>query len=154
MKAAIQASNFVKNERQSALQKTARILLGCFMILAGIGHLTFQRKEFRAQVPNWLPVGKDFTVVASGMVEIALGLALIFWLKKRKQSGIALAIFYVLVFPGNIAQYLNHTNAFGLDTDEKRFARLFFQPVLIAWALWCTGALKTSKTPNDKLSKS
>ena len=91
MKVAIQASNFVKNERQSALQKTARILLGCFMVLAGIGHLTFQRKEFRAQVPNWLPVGKDLTVVVSGMVEIALGLALIFWLKKRKQSGIALA---------------------------------------------------------------
>ncbi len=121
-----------------------RILLGGFMTLAGIGHLTFQRQGFYAQVPGWLPDAPwftDFVVIASGAVEIALGLAMIFLTKHKVKVGIALAIFYVLIFPGNISQYTNEISAFGLDTDRKRLLRLFFQPVLILWALWSTGAL-------------
>jgi len=125
----------------TTLQKTFRIILGIFMIAAAIGHLSFQRNEFQAQVPDWIPLSKDLTVILSGIVEAALGLGMVFWKSQRVKVGIALALFYVLIFPGNIAQYLNHTNAFGLDTDGKRLARLFFQPVLILWALWCTGAL-------------
>jgi uncharacterized membrane protein len=112
------------------------------MVLAAIGHFTFQRAEFQAQVPDWLPFSKDFIVIASGVMEITLGLSMIFWQKHRVETGIALAIFYVLIFPGNIAQYMNEIDAFGLDTDLKRLIRLFFQPVLILWALWSTGALK------------
>ncbi|MNY22712.1 hypothetical protein D3C86_1563450 [compost metagenome] len=124
-----------------------RILLGSFMLFAGIGHLTFQRTEFLAQVPTWLPDDPrfmDFVVVASGIVEIILGLAMIFWLRQKIKVGIALAIFYVLVFPGNISQYTNGIDAFGLDTDQKRLIRLFFQPLLILWALWSTGVFKKS----------
>ncbi|WP_199118069.1 hypothetical protein [Pedobacter sp. ASV28] len=125
----------------SKLQNGTRIVLGLFMVLAGIGHLSFQRQTFRAQVPNWVPIGKDTTVLLSGVAEIALGLALLLLKKQRSKAGIALALFYVAVFPGNIAQYLNHRDAFGLNTDGTRLARLFFQPVLIVWALWCTGAI-------------
>ena len=115
------------------------------MTLAGIGHLTFQRQEFVAQVPKWLPNNPhfmDFVVVSSGVVEIALGLSMIFLCRYKVKVGLALAIFFVLVFPGNISQYTNSIDAFGLDTDEKRFIRLLFQPVLILWALWSTGALR------------
>jgi uncharacterized membrane protein len=84
----------------------------------------------------------DFVVLASGVTEIALGLAMVFWARHKVKAGIALAIFYVLIFPGNISQYTNGIDAFGLDTDRKRLIRLFFQPVLILWALWSTGALK------------
>ncbi len=111
------------------------------MLLAAIGHLTFQRATFQAQVPSWIPLSKDLVVVLSGIVELAFGLSMLFWKKERVRVGIALAIFYVLIFPGNINQYVNHINAFGLDTDKARFIRLFFQPVLIFWALWSTGAL-------------
>lgn len=131
--------------KTSLLQDIFRIVLGAFMILAGVGHLTFQRQEFVAQVPLWLPRDPDFVdfvVVSSGIVEIALGLAMIFIAKYRIQIGIVLALFYVLVFPGNISQYNNGISAFGLDTDQKRFIRLLFQPVLILWALWSTNALK------------
>ena len=121
----------------------ARVLLGTGLIFAGIGHLTFVRKEFQAQVPDWVPIGKDATVLLSGLAEIALGLALILAKKDKAKVGIALALFYVAVFPGNVAQYLNHRDAFGLNTDQARLLRLFFQPVLIVWALWSTGALKT-----------
>ena len=137
-------------------QKIMRTLLGAFMILAGTGHLTFQRQEFQAQVPRWLPDNTafmDFVVVSSGVVEIGLGLAMIFLWKQQVKVGIALAIFYLLVFPGNISQYTHQINAFGLDTDQKRLIRLFFQPVLIIWALWSTGTLKVLKTKFSKAKK-
>jgi len=132
------------NMPTSLFQKIMRILLGTFMVLAGIAHLTFQRQTFQAQVPQWLsssPEFIDFVVLASGVVEIALGAAMIFLKRYRVHIGVVLAIFYLLVFPGNISQYTQHISAFGLDTDEKRFIRLLFQPVLMLWALWSTGAL-------------
>ncbi len=131
--------------KTSRIQNLSRILLGALMTLAGIGHLTFQRQEFLAQVPRWLPTNPafmDFVVLSSGLVEIALGLSMIFLVKHRAKVGIALAIFYILIFPGNISQYTNGIDAFGLDTDQKRLIRLFFQPVLVLWALWSTGGLK------------
>jgi len=131
----------MENVKTSKIQKIFRILLGVFMITAAIGHFTFQRIDFRAQVPNWVPLSKDLVVLLSGVVEITLGLGMLFLSKHRVKVGIALAVFYVLIFPGNIAQYLNGTNAFGLDTDQARLTRLFFQPVLIFLALWSTGAL-------------
>jgi uncharacterized membrane protein len=127
--------------KTSKLQNFIRIFLGLFMITAAIGHFTFQRTDFQAQVPNWVPLDKDLVVILSGIVEIALGLAMVFLTQYKVKVGITLAIFYVLVFPGNIAQYLNGTSAFGLDTDQARLIRLFFQPVLIFLALWSTGAL-------------
>lgn len=126
------------------LQNIFRVILGLLMVFAGIGHLTFQREEFSAQVPRWLPTDPgfmDFVVVSSGVVEILLGLAMVFLTRHKIKVGIALAIFYVLVFPGNISQYTNGIDGFGLDTDQKRLTRLFFQPVLLLWALWSTGAL-------------
>lgn len=130
------------NPKTSTVQIIFRILLGLGMVMAGIGHLTFQREEFQAQVPQWFPLSKDLVVILSGYVEIALGLGLLFLTRYKVYFGIALAVFFVLVFPGNIAQYVNETDAFGLDTDQKRLFRLFFQPVLIAWALWSSGAWK------------
>lgn len=127
--------------KTSKLQNFIRIFLGLFMITAAIGHFTFQRTDFQAQVPNWVPLDKDLVVILSGIVEIILGLAMVFLTRYKAIVGMALAIFYVLVFPGNIAQYLNGTSAFGLDTDQARLVRLFFQPVLIFLALWSTGAL-------------
>ena len=118
-----------------------RVILGSFMILAAIGHFTFQRADFQAQVPNWVPISKDLVVLLSGVAEISLGIAMILWTRKKVYVGLALALFYLLIFPGNIAQYLNGTSAFGLDTDQSRLTRLFFQPVLIGWALWSTGAI-------------
>ncbi|WP_029285688.1 membrane protein [Pedobacter sp. R20-19] len=117
------------------IKNTARILLGAGLIVAGIGHLTFSRKEFQAQVPDWVPLKKDDTVVYSGLVEIALGTALVVAPKKyRSTLGLFAASLFVGVFPGNVSQYVNRRDGFGLDTDRKRMTRLFFQPVLVLWA--------------------
>ena len=117
----------------------SRIALGAFLITAGIGHLTFARKEFQAQVPEWIPLDKDDTVVYSGVAEIALGTAMIATPKKyRKNMGRIVAGFFAAVFPGNIAQYKNRRDSFGLNTDNQRLGRLFMQAPLIAWALKST----------------
>ncbi len=120
----------------------ARLALGGVLVVAGVGHLTTQRQEFQAQVPDWVPLDDDLVVVASGFVEIALGLALVLLRRQRAAVGLVVAGFFVVIFPGNIAQYVEGTDAFGLDSDGKRLVRLFFQPVLVAWALWSTGALR------------
>ena len=130
----------------TTLQNVARGLLGTFMVVAGTGHLTFARQDFQAQVPDFVPFAKDTVVLQSGVVEIALGLALLLLKgKNRVRMGIGLAAFYVAVFPGNVHQYTRHLSAFGLDTDAKRLARLFFQPVLIGAALYSTGPLAALK---------
>jgi uncharacterized membrane protein len=121
----------------------ARLLLAVFLIFAGIAHLTFGREDFRAQVPVWLPLDVDFVVLASGAVEIVLGLALASTSKWMPQIGLIVAAFFVAVFAGNINQYVQGIDAFGLNADEARLVRLFFQPVLVAWALWSSNALKT-----------
>ena len=122
-------------------QRIFRIFLAIFMIYAGFSHLSFNRIEFQSQVPDWVPVSKDLMVILSGIVEMILGLSLLFWKKQRAKIGLLLALFFILIFPGNIAQYLDGRDAFGvLDSDRARLIRLFFQPILIAWALWSSGA--------------
>jgi len=128
-------------------QNIFRIVLALFMIYAGFSHLTFNRIDFQAQVPEWIPLSKDWVVILSGIIEMVLGLGLALWKKERIRFGWALAIFFVLVFPGNISQYLEGKDAFGvLDSDGARLRRLFFQPVLVAWALWSSGAWKDWRT--------
>lgn len=119
-----------------------RILLGLSLLYAGISHLTFARLEFVAQVPTWVPLPVDLVVILSGIVEVSLGLALVVLPKWKTLVGLATAIFFVLIFPGNIAQYVNQVDAFGLDSDQARLIRLFFQPLLVLWALWSTAAYK------------
>jgi uncharacterized membrane protein len=129
--------------KTTPLQDVARCLLGSFMVAAGTGHLTFVRRDFQAQVPDFVPMDKDNVVLISGVVEIGLGLALLLLKgKNRVRMGLGLAAFYAAIFPGNIHQYTEHISAFNLDTDGKRLARLFGQPVLMGVALWSTGALQ------------
>ena len=134
--------------KTSIIQNISRILLGAFMLYAGIGHLTFLRIEFQAQVPTWITTDKgfmDFIVLASGVIEIIFGILMIVGGRLKLKTGIVLAIFFILIFPGNINQYVNQIDSFGLNTDRQRLIRLIFQPVLIIWALWSTGALKYLK---------
>ncbi|PPB48009.1 hypothetical protein C4K88_16270 [Arthrobacter pityocampae] len=133
-------------QRTSTARTTARIVLGVFLLFAGTAHLTVARAEFAAQVPAWLPLDTDFVVVASGVVELVLGAALVMLGRYRAVVGWVVAAFFVVIFPGNIAQYMDGVSAFGLDTDGARLTRLFFQPVLVVWALWSTGAWRDRRT--------
>lgn len=133
--------NATNNTIETSLtQNISRYLLGAFLLFAGLGHVTFLRTEFLAQVPTWVPLDADTVVLLSGFVEVILGLSLLFLFKQKVMVGWIVATFFVLVFPGNIAQLVEHRNAFGLNSDLARWVRLPFQPMLIALALWSTGA--------------
>ena len=127
-------------------QDASRIALGLTLVFAGTSHLTFARKAFKAQVPPWIPLKPDTVVVQSGIVEITLGTALLALPAQKQIVGRIAGAFFTAIFPGNVSQYTHHRSAFGLDTDRKRFARLFFQPVLVAWALWSTGAFNRPRS--------
>lgn len=114
---------------------------------AGTLHLTSQREEFQAQVPSWVWLDADLVVVISGIVEILLGLALLTLWRYRKQVGIVTALFFIAIFPGNIWQYIDGIDAFGLDTDRERAIRLAFQPLLVLWALWSTRNIFSKPRP-------
>ncbi len=129
--------------RYQMLTNVARTLLGAALTYAGITHLTTNRTEFQAQVPSILASQADFVVIASGVIEILLGLSLILLIKHKEKIGWITAAFFTAIFPGNISQYINGTDAFGLDSDQARLTRLFFQPLLVIWALWSTGAWKS-----------
>ena len=124
---------------EQVVKKAARILLGSALVFAGVSHLTFARKGFKAQVPDFVPLDRDDTVLYSGVAEIALGSSLVLANKDyEKTVGKVAGAFFTAIFPGNISQYTEHRNGLGLDTDRKRFVRLFFQPVLVYWALKST----------------
>lgn len=122
----------------SVLRTIARLVLGVALVFAGSSHLTVARSTFQAQVPTWLPLDADFVVLASGVVEIVLGAALVALPRYKRWIGLIVALFFVAIFPGNINQWVNGIDAFGLDSDSARFIRLLFQPLLVIWALWST----------------
>lgn len=136
------------------LKGAARITLGLALVYAGFSHLTVARQEFQAQVPTWLPLDADFVVLASGVVEIALGLALFTRGRVAAIAGLTTAAFFIAIFPGNINQYVEGIDAFGLDTDNARLVRLFFQPLLVIWALWSSSSISYLKDLRDNPTRS
>ena len=132
--------NISENNTTSVSQNIGRYLLGSFLTFTGTGHLTFLRKEFLAQVPPWFPISADTVVLLSGIVEIILGLSLLLLYSQRIKVGWIVAVFFVVIFPGNIAQLVEHRDAFGMNSDTARWLRLPMQPALIFLSLWSTGA--------------
>ena len=128
------------------MRKIAQVVLGLGLVFTGTTHLAANRAEFRAQVPTIFKDYADFVVLASGVVEILLGLGLIIAWKYRAQIGWAVALFFVAIFWGNISQFINGVDAFGLNSDRARATRLLFQPLLVIWALWSTGAWRAWRT--------
>ncbi|MDA7717180.1 hypothetical protein OAR38_00200 [Flavobacteriaceae bacterium] len=134
--------------KTTIIQNIFRVLLGSIMLYIGIAHLSFRRIEFQAQVPTWLTTNEgmmDLIVLISGYIEIAFGILMILGGKLKVKTGIALGIFYILIFPGNINQYINEIDSLRLDSDNKRLIRLFFQPLLVLWAFWSSGSLEYLK---------
>lgn len=121
-----------------SLRLVGRVVLAAILVFAGIGHFR-STAEFTAQVPPWIPAA-EAVVYVSGVIEILLGLALLALPRQRVLLGWIIAGFFVVIFPGNISQFLTQTDAFGLDSDAARFIRLLFQPLLVLLALWSTGA--------------
>ena len=125
----------------SPIRTLGRWALAIGLGFAGIGHFS-NAQAFRAQVPNWMP-WPEAVIAVSGVIELALALALLVLPRWRTQLGWVVGGFFIVVFPGNISQFITQTSAFGLDSDLLHGVRLLFQPLLVVWALWCTGAWRS-----------
>lgn len=136
-------------QRSGLARTVGRVALGLFLVTAGVSHLTVARQAFQAQVPDWVPMGADAVVLASGAVEITLGASLLVVRRRRSAVGWIVALFFLAIFPGNISQFATHTDSFGLNTDAARGIRLLFQPLLVIWALWSTGAWRIWRARRD-----
>jgi uncharacterized membrane protein len=134
--------------KTTAFQNICRTLLGIMLLFTGTGHLSFLKTDFLAQVPTWLPISPEWVVLLSGVVELMLGLSLVFLFRQKIVVGWIAALFFILIFPGNIAQLTEHRDAFGMHTDTARWLRLLFQPLLIFVSLWSTGAWQQWRNKN------
>jgi uncharacterized membrane protein len=142
--------NKIFNTETGRAQNIFRILLGAGLLYAGISHLAWNKIAFLAQVPKWVPLNAELVVFLSGIVEISLGSALLFLPGKSVMTGWVVAAFFVAIFPGNISQYVNGIDSFGLNSDQSRMIRLFFQPLLVFWALKSTGAWNALRNKSSK----
>ncbi|MCR2812272.1 hypothetical protein NQ166_14065 [Microbacterium sp. zg.Y1090] len=124
------------------LRPLARWALAALLAAAGLAHLFWLRRGFRIAVPPWatrlLHTDKDMIVVSSGAAELVLSAGVVALPHERRRVGMAVAAFFVAVFPGNVHQWRTGTPAPGLRTDRVRLLRLFLQPLLVAWSLWAT----------------
>jgi uncharacterized membrane protein len=122
--------------RQRPVRLVLRLALAAFLAVAGVGHFT-RTEEFLAQVPSYLPA-PTLLVLVSGVVELALAAALVLLPRRRAAVGVVVLLFFLAVLPGNIAQYTEARDAFGLDTDMARLVRVLLSPLLWLWALVAT----------------
>jgi uncharacterized membrane protein len=123
------------------IRALARWILALALGAIGIVHFVSTR-GFRVVVPDWATkatrLDKDAIVIASGASEVALAVGLLALPKERRRMGFATAAFFVAVFPGNVHQWRTRRSTPGLDTEARRFGRLFLQPLLVLWAVWST----------------
>jgi uncharacterized membrane protein len=116
-----------------------RGIMAAFYLLAGVAHLTLTDK-FLLIVPDWVPYPRE-VVLATGACEIAGSIALANP-RLRRLAGIMLALYAVCVLPANIKHAVEGIHVPGLpDTWWYHAPRLAFQPVLVWWALFCSGVI-------------
>ena len=132
------------------IRALARWILALALGAIGIVHFVSTR-GFRVVVPDWATkatrLDKDAIVIASGAAEVALAVGLLALPKERRRMGFATAAFFVAVFPGNVHQWRTRRSTPGLDTEARRFGRLFLQPLLVLWAAVSYTHLTLPTTP-------
>ena len=116
------------------LRALACYLLALFVLSTGVLHFV-SPAFFISIVPAWVPYPAAMVAV-SGVAEIAGGLGLLSS-RTRRMAGIGLIVLFICVFPANINQAIHHLPLNGKAVPPAfLWARLFLQPVFIAWAWW------------------
>ncbi|MGB3614841.1 MAG: MauE/DoxX family redox-associated membrane protein [Elainellaceae cyanobacterium] len=113
-----------------------RGVLAVCMVVAGVLHFA-ATEPFVKIVPGVLPYPAAIVYV-SGVIEIALGVMLLFRPLQRL-AGWGLVLLFIAVYPANINMAVNQIHLDGIpDSPWVHAVRLPFQFVLIAWAYWYT----------------
>ena len=116
-----------------------RLVLAAFYLGAGIFHLTSPR-GFILIVPSFVPWPAE-VVWLTGIAEIAGAVGLVIP-RLQKAAGVGLALYAICVFPANINHALNNIDIGVLPNNWWYHGpRFLLQPVLVWWALFCTGVV-------------
>jgi uncharacterized membrane protein len=116
-----------------------RLVMAAFYLAAGYLHVAAPDK-FLPIVPGWVP-RPELVIVLTGLCEIAGAVALL-TPRLRKLAGLMLAAYAICVYPANIKHAVEHIDLPGLPSSWWYHApRLALQPLLVWWALWCSGGL-------------
>ena len=119
-----------------------RTALAAGMAVAGVMHFATPL-PFVQHLPAIIPM-REAVIYASGVVEIALGLALLGPSRWRPYVGILLAAFLVAVFPGNLYVAVAGVAVDGQPGGIYPWLRLPFQALFIWLALWSTHAVSVA----------
>ncbi|MCC5968672.1 MAG: hypothetical protein JJU15_01850 [Pararhodobacter sp.] len=107
------------------------------LLVVGLDHLVTPER-YLAMIEGFLPA-PQFIVALTGLCEIAGAIGLLFP-ATRRIAGLALAAYFVAVFPANIANAIGGLNVAGLPQSPWYFwVRLAFQPLFVWWALVAGG---------------
>ena len=114
-----------------------RVLLAAVYFVAGVVHLR-SPAPFLAITPEWVPYPRE-VIAFTGVCEIAGAIGLL-TTRFRWWAGVMLAAYAVCVFPANINHAVNMISVGGLPNSWWYHGpRLLLQPVLVWWALYCSG---------------
>jgi uncharacterized membrane protein len=129
----------MEQSNQEKARAVMRWLMAAFYIAAGTGHL-IRPEAFLPIVPDFVPLPRE-TILITGLCELAGAVALL-TPRLRKLAGIMLALYALGVWPANIKHALEGIDLPPIpDTWWYHGPRLAFQPVLMWWALFCSGAI-------------
>lgn len=139
-------------ERSRAIM---RWILAALFVAAGIAHLTAP-EVLLTITPDWVPLAPQ-VIFVTGLCELAGAVALV-TRPMRKAAGVALALYTLCVWPANIKQALDHIVIPHIpDSWWYHGPRLAFQPVLVWWALFCSGVVdwpwRQSSTVNPDVER-
>lgn len=128
------------------VRDAARIGLAIAMAVAGLAHWA-NPTPFLQHLPPWTP-WPDALIALTGGLEIALGAALLLGPPRRRQAGLALALYLVAVFPANVYVAVADVDVDGQPGGPYPWLRLPLQALFVVWALWSTGwSIRRRSTP-------
>lgn len=123
----------------SRVKAIAKALLAAAFVMAGILHL-MAPGPFLAITPDWV-VWPRTVIRVTGLLEI-LGATALYVPRLRRAAGLALAAYAICAFPANIKHAMDSAaDASAFPGWWYHGPRLALQPVIVWWALWCSGVI-------------
>ncbi|WP_418120050.1 DoxX family protein [Variovorax sp. 350MFTsu5.1] len=154
-------------KRPLGLRAAMRWGMGLGFLFTGVDHFVNASTRYAPMIPDALAGHALAWVYLTGVAELAGGLGLLVPApvyrrlglpNLQRQAGIWLSVMLVCVVSANISVALKGQTVQGLEFGAWYFwIRPLFQPVFIAWALYCSGVwprqAPQSRVPQPKNGK-
>jgi len=127
------------SDSNDTVRAVMRWILAAFYSAAGIAHLVVPEKLL-AITPSWVPFAAQ-VIFVTGLCELAGSVALV-TKPLRWWAGVAMAAYALCVWPANLKHAVDGIELpYVTNSWFYHGPRLVFQPVIIWWALYCSGVI-------------